>query len=103
MVNYMLLGTLVIGLISFVLMYATRSNWRATKVGKYLLYFMATVTLTFAYLLISPLVGRYPGRDIIDFLVLIVLNFTAWRLTLLLRKVQQGERKVKRSSKEGIS
>lgn len=96
MVNYILLGTLVIGLASFVVMYITRSNWRATKVGKYILYFMTTVAVTFAYLLISPLVGRYYGREVVDFLVLLVLNFTAWRLTLLLRRVQQGERDSKK-------
>ena len=103
MVNYILLGTLVVGLVSFVVMYVARSNWRATRVGKYILYFMATVSVTFAYLLISPLVGRYHGRQYVDFLVLLALNFTAWRLTLLLRRVQQSERDDEESVKEDIS
>lgn len=91
MVNYILLGTLVIGLVTFVIRYASRSSWRATTVGKYILYFMATVAFTFAYLLVSPLVGRYPGREVVDFFVLIALNLTAWRLTILLWKVQRHE------------
>ena len=102
MVNYILLGTLVIGLFAFVIRYMTRSNWRANRVGKYILYFMATVAVTFAYLLISPVVGRYPGREVVDFFVLIVLNITACRLTLLLWKVQRDERKVEIDTKEDV-
>lgn len=100
MVNYILLGTLVIGLVSFVVMYFTRSDWRATKVGQYILYFFATIAFTFGYLMISPIVGRYPGREIVDFFVLVTLNFTAWRLTLLLGKVQKHERYIKEHERE---
>lgn len=102
MVNYILLGTLVIGLVSFVVMYLTRSNWRATLVGRYILYFFATIAFTFGYLMISPIVGRYPGREIVDFFVLVTLNFTAWRLTLLLGKVQKNEREFEENTKEDI-
>lgn len=90
-IAYFLLGTLVLGLFTFVITYAIGSNWRKYVVGRYMLYFILTIAGTFFYILILPLVRFIPGRIYIDLIVLLLLNYGAWKLTWLLRRIQKGK------------
>jgi hypothetical protein len=104
-ISFVLLGTLVLGLFAFVWIYGTGSDWRESRVGRYLFYFMLTITGTFAYILISPLTRDIPGRIYVDLLILVLLNYGAWKLTWLLRKIQKGDyddEKFENTDKENI-
>lgn len=102
---YLLLGTLVLGLVAFVITYMVWSDWRKYVVGRYMMYFMATIAGTFAYILVSPMIRDVWGRRYLDLAILVLLNFVAWRLTWLLRKIQKGrydERKIEDYSEKDI-
>lgn len=88
---YVLLGTLVLGLVAFVITYMIGSDWRKSRVGRYMMYFMITITGTFAYILAGPLIREVPGRRVVDLAILVLLNIVAWRLTWLLRNIQKGK------------
>lgn len=88
---YFLLITLVVGLFTFVIVYMIGSDWRRNLVGRYVMYFMATIAGTFAYILFSPLLRDVYGKKVIDLAILLLLNFGAWKLTWLLRKIQKGK------------
>lgn len=89
-IAYVLLGTLVLGLVTFVIRYMVGSDWRESLVGRYMMYFMMTITATFAYILISPIIRNAWGKQYVDLIVLGLLNYGAWRLTWLLGKIQKG-------------
>lgn len=92
-VSRILLFTFVSGLLTFVALYFFRSNWRTTIPGKYFLYFMSTLTVIFLYLLVTPLLVHYHGRFYINILLALILNFGAWRMTFILFKIQQEDRR----------
>jgi len=88
---YLLLGTLILGLVTFCVTYAFGSNWRSYTVGRYIMYFMATIAGSFAYIMVSPVVQDFFWKPYVDLAVLIALNYGAWKLTWLLRRIQKGK------------
>ena len=89
-IAYVLLGTLVLGLVTFVIRYMVGSEWRQSLVGRYMMYFMMTIAATFAYILVSPVIRDVWGKQYLDLVILALLNYGAWRLTWLLGKIQKG-------------
>ena len=87
--QYVLLCTFCLGLLTFVVTYF-RSNWKANAVGRYMMYFMITLTGLFFYLLFGELLGEYEGRTYINFLFLITINYGAWKLVWLLYKIRKN-------------
>jgi hypothetical protein len=86
--QYLLLGTFCLGLLTFVISYV-RSNWRANAVGRYVMYFMITLTGVFFYLLFGELLGDYPGRIIVNIIFLLTINYGAWKLVWLLYRIRK--------------
>ena len=87
-VEYGLLATFCLGLLTFILMYL-RSNWRENIIGRYLMYFMANIAFLFVYLLFGALIPKFPGRVLLDMAILLSLNYGAWKITWLLFKIQK--------------
>ena len=87
--QYVLLCTFCLGLLTFVVTYF-RSNWKANAVGRYVMYFMITLTGLFFYLLFGELLDEYEGRTYINFLFLITINYGAWKLVWLLYKIRKN-------------
>jgi len=90
-ITRVLLFTFVIGLLTFVGSYFLRSNWRGTMVGRYFLYFMTTMALLFLYILLAPTLVHFHGRFYLNIVICLILNYGAWKMTLLLLKIQKGE------------
>lgn len=106
-IEYVLLATSVVGLVTFVITYMVGSNWRGSLVGRYIMYFMMTMAGTFGYILFSPILQSFDvlGKRVVDIIVLIILNYGAWKLTWLLRKIQKGkydERKSEDTTEENL-
>jgi hypothetical protein len=89
---YTLLASFCVGLLAFVVIYF-RSNWRENIVGRYVMYFWLTLLVVFFYILFGRLLGNYYGRSVVNTLILIAMNYGAWKLTWLLYKVQNGKDK----------
>ena len=87
--QYVLLGTFCLGLLTFVVTYI-RSNWRANVVGRYVMYFMITLTALFVYLLFGELLGDYQGRIVVNFIFLLAINYGAWKLVWLLYRIRKN-------------
>lgn len=87
-VEYVLLGTFCLGLLTFVIAYLT-SNWRTNIVGRYVMYFMTTMVVVFVYIMLGPIVGQYPGRPIVDIIILLAINYAAWKIVWLLYKIRK--------------
>lgn len=94
-ITRILLYTFVTGLFAFVLLYFFRSNWRETTPGKYIFYFMSSLAIIFLYLAVSPMIAHLHVRYYINIVLVMLLNFGAWRMTYLLFKIQQEERSSK--------
>lgn len=91
-IMYFLIFTWAAGLTTFVVSYFLRSNWRDNIVGRYMLYFFATLTGLVIYMFVYPLLRNIPGILYINILVLLLMNYGAWRMTFLLLKIQWKER-----------
>lgn len=91
MIEYALLGTFSLGLIIFAVKFL-KSDWRVNVVGRYFMYFWMTLVTLFVYLLFGGLLGDYPGRAIVEILLLISLNYGAWKMISILSKIQNGDK-----------
>lgn len=95
LITRILLFTFVTGLLTFVLLYYFRSDWQRTQPGKYIFYFMSSLAVIFLYLAVGPFMIHIHARYYINVILVLLLNFGAWRMTYLLFKIQQGERSSK--------
>jgi len=72
----------------FIILYGTRSNWRATREGRALMYltigFTATVLITASARLFSP----FPGLDLLRFLIFAAFVMTEIHITATLYQAQ---------------
>lgn len=88
-IQYVLLGTFCLGLLTFVITYF-KSNWKANAVGRYIMYFMVTLTALFIYLMLGELLGDYPGRVLVNIAFLLSINFGAWKIVWLLYRIRKN-------------
>lgn len=76
----LLAGGAFLGAITFVAVYARYANWRATRPGKALMYWV----IAFAALILMNTVhlatGRYPGIEFVRIVVYFSLGLAIWRL-----------------------
>lgn len=84
-----LLITLCGGLLTFVVRFLFWSNWRSTLVGRYIMAFLLTITGMFIYIFIARLIPNYPGRDAVNIIILLILNYGAWKLAWLIIHIQR--------------
>jgi hypothetical protein len=90
LIEYALLGTFSIALIIFAIRFF-RSDWRVNIVGRYFMYFWITLVILFVYMMIGGFLGDYPGRVIVEVLLLISLNYGAWKMISVLSIIQNGD------------
>ncbi len=89
LLEFILLGTFCLGLLTFVVTYF-QSNWRTNLVGKYIMYFMIAMFVVFVYIMLGPIVRSYPGRQIVDIVILLAINYGAWKIVWLLYKIRKN-------------
>lgn len=87
--EYALFGTFCIGLMTFIFRFYL-SDWRINIVGKYMMYFLVTISVLFIYIFLAPLFGDHPSREIFNVLLLLSLNFGAWKITWLIFNIERG-------------
>lgn len=87
-VTNLLLFTACFGLLLFIYRYYRHSYWRMYLVGRYVMYFMLTITGIFTYILIVQLIDPYYGEKFVNLIILIMFNYGVWRMVYLLIKVQ---------------
>ncbi len=75
----------------FVLLYATRSPWRRTVVGRSLMYVWLALTAILTLVFFSYWLGAYPGRDYVRALVYSTL-LPAFASFVLVLVQQQSKR-----------
>lgn len=74
----------VIGVITFVTVYATQANWRLTAPGRALMYWAIAFGVLVAMNTIHLWTGRYPGIEFVRIAVYSFLFFAVWRLVYTL-------------------
>ncbi len=88
-IQYVLLGTFCLGLLTFVVTYF-KSNWKVNVVGRYIMYFMITLTALFIYLMLGEVLGDYSGRALVNVAFLLAINYGAWKIVWLLYKIRKN-------------
>lgn len=76
-----------IGAVTFVVIYATRSNWRLTAPGRALMYWVAAFALLVLMNTIHLATGRYPGIEFVRTAVFLFLCIAVWRLVYTLIRI----------------
>jgi hypothetical protein len=79
-----------VGAMTFVLVYATWSNWRATQPGKALMYWVISFSGLILMNTIHLYTGRYPGIEFVRITVYTALALSVWRLVLTLVRITRG-------------
>jgi hypothetical protein len=73
-----------LGAVTFVIVYARYSNWRATPPGKALMYWVAAFAVLILMNTIHLATGRYPGIEFVRIGVYFGLGLAIWRLLWVL-------------------
>lgn len=92
-ITQILVGTFILGLLTFAFLYFYYSNWRKTTVGPYILLTWLTMAFTFVYILVAPMMLSREVRAYVNVLVAMMLNYGAWRMAFLLIQIQRGKDK----------
>lgn len=86
----MLAGGAFLGAITFVFVYARYADWRATRPGKALMYWVIAFAALILMNTIHLATGRYPGIEFVRIVVYLSLGLAIWRLVwtlvMILRK-----------------
>lgn len=81
------------GLTTFVVLYHLLADWRATRMGRHVMAFMAVCAATMTYVVASVLLGYPPGRDWARVLIYSSLGYVVWwRVVLLLQEQFKARR-----------
>ncbi|PPF64529.1 hypothetical protein C5E11_03820 [Clavibacter michiganensis] len=83
-------GLAFVGAVSFILIYATWSNWRATAPGKALMYWVISFSGLILMNTIHLYTGRYPGIEFVRIIVYTALTLSVWRLVATLIRITRG-------------
>lgn len=76
----------------FVVLYGIKSPWRDTAVGRALMYLSASIVAVLAYVLVARVVGDFPGRDWVRFVLLGSVSAAGfYQLGNLLRLLGEAE------------
>jgi len=79
-----------LGAVTFVAVYARYSDWRATRPGKALMYWVVAFAALILMNTIHLATGRYPGIEFVRITVYFSLGLAIWRLVwtlvMILRK-----------------
>lgn len=74
-----------LGAIVFAISYGAFFNWRKTREGRSLMYFVLSLIAVFVNNVAARLLGpEYPLRDWVRLVVYFVVALTVWRLVLVL-------------------
>lgn len=88
-----LLGAMAVNASLFVLLYVTRSQWRATMAGRGLVYTAIMLALLGWNCVTYRIFGEYPGRLWIGIVLFYAFNLAIIGMVVALVKVQNQERK----------
>lgn len=89
--NVILAGTVTVAW-SFVILYVTRSRWRAEATGRALLRMVLSIALVCTQGLVTILTDySYPGREIIRPILLLLVGVAVLDLLWTLIRIQRGE------------
>lgn len=72
----------------FVYYYGRYSPWRATNIGRIMMYKQISFIAVFVVIGLGLFFGDYPGRDILRFLVYTAVVIMFWVNFVTMRKVQ---------------
>lgn len=91
-----LLGSGVLGTAVFVGLYTWWTSWWHSEVGKWLVVYPSSLGLLLANGLVFRLLGDYPGRQVINFVLFLVCVASVWwSVTLLVRVIRRSRRESK--------
>lgn len=81
------------GFATFVVLYHLLADWRATRMGRHVMAFMAVCAGTMTYVVASILIGHAPGRDWARLFVYAALGGVVWwRIALLISEQLHARR-----------
>ena len=85
-------GAAFLGFLTFIVIYAIQSNWRATNAGRSLMYAIGALNLVVLLNTIHLFTGPYPGIQFVRIPVYVTLVVAAWHLVYtLVRTLKNGE------------
>lgn len=88
--NLIALGVFI-GVVTFVVIYATRANWRLTAPGRALMYWAGAFGLLVLMNTIHLWTGRYAGIEFVRICVFTLLFFAVWRLVWALLRILRDD------------
>lgn len=80
---------------AFVLLYATRSKWWVSPLGRSLLLSKSVIALLASNAVLGLALGNYPGRDVVRGVIVGSAIVAGWYQLSALIRIQQEERRVK--------
>lgn len=83
-------GGSFVGAVTFIFVYSTWSNWRATAPGKALMYWVVSFAGLILMNTIHLYTGRYPGIEFVRIIVYTILLLSVWRLVYTLVRIIRG-------------
>lgn len=85
-VGMFLLAAGATGAATFIVLYTMRAQWWHTELGWHLVVFPGSLGLLLTNGLVFRLVGDYPGRDVVNLVLFVVLVAAVWwRVALLVK------------------
>ena len=79
-----------LGAVTFIAVYATWSNWRATAPGRALMYWVVAFSALILMNTIHLYTGRYSGIEFVRIVVYSSLFWAVWRLVFTLVVILRG-------------
>jgi hypothetical protein len=87
LIGILLLAAGVLGVIVFVALYSIRVPWWRSEIGWYLVTFPGALGLLLANGLAFRILGDYPGRQLVNLLLFVVVVASIWWCVALLVRV----------------
>lgn len=81
-----LLGAGVAGSAVFIVLYSLRARWWRSEVGWWLVTFPGSLGLLLANGIVFRLVGDYPGRQLVNLVLFVVVVAAVWWCVALLHR-----------------
>src|SRR5882724_10425427 len=81
-----------VGSLIFPIVYGFTRPWRKSPVGRLLVADSAVIALALTLVVIRPIFGDFPGRQVLNYFIIVALAFVIWWRVILFFRIGKADK-----------